>query len=123
MEDVLVHELSHAFVDEMSGGHAGRDLQEGLAQYMEGKRIESELSLAELKRLAGSGGANVMSFYHLSLAVSQQLVLSRGQGMVNQLLKGMKEAGSEDAGFQKVFGQPGAAMKRDILATFWRRYS
>lgn len=123
MEDVLVHELSHAFVDEMSGGFAGRDLQEGLAQYMEGKRIEQELGLAELKRLANSSGQSVGSFYMISLAISEQLVQSRGQGMVNQLLKAMKETGSEDGGFRKTFGQPGAAMKKDILETFWRRYS
>ena len=123
MEDTLVHELSHAFVDEMAGGRAGRDLQEGLAQYMEGKRIEEELGPFELKRLANSGRQTVMTFYMLSLATTQQLVQSRGQGMVNELLRAMKETGSEDAGFRKVFGQPGTAMKRDILETFWRRYS
>lgn len=123
LEDVLVHELSHAFVDEMSGGRAGRDLQEGLAQYMEGKRIEEELGPAELKRLATSGQQTVMNFYMLSLVVSQQLVQSRGQGQVNDLLRAMKETGSEDAGYRKVFGQSGAAIKRDILETFWRRYS
>lgn len=123
MEDVLVHELSHAFVDEMSGGFAGRDLQEGLAQYMEGKRIEQELGLPELKRLANSGRQSVMSFYMLSLAVSQQLVQSRGQGRVNELLKAMKEAGSEDGGFRKVFSQSGTDIRKDILDTFWRRYS
>jgi hypothetical protein len=123
MEDVLVHELSHAFVDEMSGGHAGRDLQEGLAQFVSGKRIESELTLPELKSLANSRGQDVMNFYMLSLAVTQQLVQSRGQGRVNDLLKAMKEAGSEDRGFVKVFGQSALAMKADILETFWRRYS
>ena len=123
MEDVLVHELSHAFVDDMSGGFAGRDLQEGLAQYMEGKRIEQELGLAELKRLANSNGQSVGSFYMISLAICEQLVQSRGQGMINQLLKAMKETGSEDGGFRKVFGQSGPAMKKDILETFWRRYS
>lgn len=123
MEDVLVHELSHAFVDEMSGGFAGRDLQEGLAQYMEGKRIEQELSASELKRLANSSGQSVGSFYMISLAISEQLVQSRGQGMINRLLHSMKETGSEDGGFQKVFGQSGPAMKKDILETFWRRYS
>jgi hypothetical protein len=121
MEDVLVHELSHAFVDEMSGGRAGRDLQEGLAQYMEGKRIEEELEPAELKRLATSGQQTVMNFYMLSLVVSQQLVQSRGQGQVNDLLRAMKEAGSEEAGYQKVFGRSGAAMQarhpRDLLAS------
>jgi len=123
MEDVLVHELSHAFVDEMSGGHASADLQEGLAQYMEGKRIEQELGLPELKRLANSSGRSVGSFYMLSLAVSEQLVRSRGQGMVNQLLKAMRETGSEDGGYRKVFGQSGTEMKKEILETFWRRYS
>ncbi|MEO8501243.1 MAG: hypothetical protein ABI565_10035 [Vicinamibacteria bacterium] len=123
MEDVLVHELSHAFVDEMSGGFAGRDLQEGLAQYMEGKRIEQALGLAQLKRLANSNGSSVGSFYMISLAISEQLVQSRGQTMVNQLLKAMKETGSEDGGFKKVFGQSGTAMKKEILETFWRRYS
>jgi hypothetical protein len=123
MEDVLVHELSHAFVDEMSGGYAGRDLQEGLAQFVSGKRIESELTLPELKSLANSRGQDVMNFYMLSLAVTQQLVQSRGQGRVNDLLKAMKEAGSEDRGFVKVFGQSALAMKQDILETFWRRYS
>ena len=107
----------------MSGGRAGRDLQEGLAQYMEGKRIEEALEPAELKRLATSGQQTVMNFYMLSLVVSQQLVQSRGQGQVNDLLRAMKEAGSEEAGYQKVFGRSGAAIKRDILETFWRRYS
>lgn len=123
MEDVLVHELSHAFVDDMSGGYAGRDLQEGLAQYMEGKRIEQELGLPQLKSLAHSNGQSVGSFYMISLAISEQLVRSRGQGMINQLLHAMKETGSEDGGFKKVFGQSGAAMKQEILETFWRRYS
>ncbi len=123
MEDVLVHELSHAFVDEMSGGFAGRDTQEGLAQYMEGKRIEEELGAAELKRLANSGRQTVMSFYMLSLAVWQQLVQSRGQGAINSLLRAMRERGSEEAAFQKVFGQSDRAMKTQVLETFWRRYS
>ena len=120
---MCIRDRSHAFVDEMSGGLAGRDLQEGLAQYMEGKRIEQELGLAELKRLANGGGRGVMPFYLLSLAVSQQLVSSRGQGRVNELLKAMKETGSDEGGFRKVFGQSGTDMRKDILATFWRRYS
>jgi hypothetical protein len=55
--------------------------------------------------------------------VSQQLVQSRGQGRVNDLLKAMKETGSEDGGFRKVFGQTGTDIRKDILDTFWRRYS
>ncbi|MEO5762202.1 MAG: zinc ribbon domain-containing protein [Vicinamibacteria bacterium] len=123
MEDVLVHELSHAFVDEMSGGFAGSSLQEGLAQYMEGKRIETEMTSAELKALANTGNPNVMSFYMLSLAMAQQMVSSRGQGQINELLKAMKNGGSEDAGFKKIYNQTAEAVRMEILATFWRRYS
>ncbi|MEO8362523.1 MAG: hypothetical protein ABI672_21025 [Vicinamibacteria bacterium] len=123
MEDVLVHELSHAFVDEMSGGFAGRSVQEGLAQYMEGKRIETEMTPAELKALANTGNPNVMSFYMLSLAMAQQMVSSRGQSQINELLKAMKEGGSEEAGFAKIYHQSGEAVRTEILATFWRRYS
>ena len=123
MEDVLVHELSHAFVDEMSGGRASRVLQEGLAQYVSGKRIENEMTLGELKGLATSGRQSVMSFYMLSLVICQHMVDSRGQGKVNDLLKAMKETGSEDGGYRKVFGQAGSVIEKEILETFWRRYS
>jgi hypothetical protein len=122
MEDTLVHELSHAFVDEMAGGYAGRELQEGLAQYMEGKRIESEMTPADLKKLANSSGRSVGAVYMNALVFVQVLVQSRGQGMVNQLLQSMKEAGSEDGGFRKTFGQSVEAMKGEVFDTFKRRY-
>jgi hypothetical protein len=35
---VLKHELTHSFVSQKTGGHCPVWLQEGLAQYMEGKR-------------------------------------------------------------------------------------
>jgi hypothetical protein len=50
-------------------------------------------------------------------------VVSRGQGSINDLLLAMRETGSVDGAFQKVFGKTYEAMKRDILETFWRRYS
>jgi hypothetical protein len=123
MEDTLVHELSHAFAADMSSGLTPRDLNEGLAQYMEGLRFETILSPRELKMLATERRTDVMSFYMLSLVISQQLVLSRGQGSINDVLLAMRETGSVDGAFQKVFGKTYEAMKRDILETFWRRYS
>ena len=123
MEDTLVHELSHAFADDMSGGLIPRDLNEGLAQYMEGQRFESVLGPSELRRLANTRRVDVMSFYMLSLVVSQQLVQSRGQGPINDMLRGMRETGSADGGFKKVYGSGYEALKKDILETFWRRYS
>jgi hypothetical protein len=124
LEDVLVHELSHAFVDEMSGGHAARELQEGLAQYMEGKRVESELTPQQRKELATSADPNgVAAFYMRSLVMVQNVVQSRGQGSVNDALRAMKESGSEDGGFMKIFGRGWTDLKRDAFEIFWRRYS
>jgi hypothetical protein len=123
MEDTLVHELSHAFVDDMSGGLIPKDLNEGLAQYMEGLRFGDILSASDLKQLATARRSDVMSFYMLSLVMSEQLVRSRGQFAVNDLLLAMRETGSTDGGFRKVLGKPWDAMKAEILETFWRRYS
>ena len=123
MENVLVHELSHAFADDMSGGLTPRDLNEGLAQYMEGQRFEQAMDAAALKRLATSRSTSVGSFYMLSLMISQQLVQSRGQGAINDLLHAMRETGSADGGFQRVYGKTYADLRKDILETFWRRYS
>ena len=38
MDDTLIHELTHAFVHDRTKGVAPREIHEGLAQYMEGKR-------------------------------------------------------------------------------------
>src|SRR6185503_2734557 len=44
MDGTLIHELTHAFVADRSRGVAPREIQEGLAQYMEGKRLGSALT-------------------------------------------------------------------------------
>jgi hypothetical protein len=123
MEDTLIHELSHAFADDMSGGLIPKDLNEGLAQYMQGLRFGDILSASDLKQLATARRADVMSFYMLSLVMSEQLVRSRGQSTINDLLLAMRETGSMDGGFRKVLGKPWDAIKAELLETFWRRYS
>ena len=51
IDETLVHELTHAFVADLSRGAAPRELHEGLAQYMEGKRM-SQLDSERLRALA-----------------------------------------------------------------------
>jgi hypothetical protein len=61
LDDILLHELTHAFVADISRGIAPREIHEGLAQLMEGKRSQALLgeegsrALAD-GRLQGVGG-------------------------------------------------------------------
>lgn len=121
----VLHELSHAFVAEMTGGAItdARDLNEGLAQYMEGDRIESRLSPQQLKRLANDPRATVGDFYMIALLFAQSLVNAHGQTTVNSILNAMAETGSADAAFQKILGYNMEEARKRALETFWRRYS
>jgi len=52
LDQTLIHELVHAFLADRSRGVAPRDLHEGLAQYMEGKRLDRDLSEEQLRDLS-----------------------------------------------------------------------
>ena len=58
LDQTLVHELTHSFVNDLSGGAAPRELHEGLAQYMEGRRI-AQLDSDRLRALANGQLAGV----------------------------------------------------------------
>lgn len=105
IDEVLVHELTHAFVHDRSRGQAPRELHEGLAQWMEGKRLESEFRAAELAALADGRAGGVGGFYALALAFVEHLQSLRGQGGINDLLRAMGEQGDADAAFRQVYGQ------------------
>jgi tetratricopeptide (TPR) repeat protein len=105
IDEVLVHELTHAFINDRSRGLAPRELHEGLAQWMEGKRLESEYRGPELKALADGRAGGVGGFYALALAFVEHLQSLRGQGGINDLLLAMGELGDVDAAFRQVYGQ------------------
>jgi tetratricopeptide (TPR) repeat protein len=58
---VLKHELTHSFVQQKTSGHAPTWIQEGLAQWMEGKR--SDLNAAALIAIYQSDPALAMKHY------------------------------------------------------------
>jgi tetratricopeptide (TPR) repeat protein len=105
LDDVLIHELTHAFVADLSRGVAPRDVQEGLAQYVEGKRVETELGPAGLQALSEGRLTEVWQFYYAALAFMEQLEAERGQGGINEMLRVMGETGSVDEGFRRVYGR------------------
>jgi tetratricopeptide (TPR) repeat protein len=112
MDGTLIHELVHAFVYDRTRGVAPRDIHEGLAQYLEGKRVESALSAQQLALLADGHAGGVYGFYMGALAFVEYLVANRGMGGMNDLLRAMGETGSVDEAFKQVHGSPQQAVQR-----------
>ena len=112
MDGTLIHELVHAFVYDRTRGVAPRDIHEGLAQYVEGKRVESLLSAQQLALLADGQAGGVYGFYMGALAFVEYLVANRGMGGMNDLLRAMGETGSVDEAFKQVHGSPQQTVQR-----------
>ncbi len=105
LDGTLIHELTHAFIADRTRGVAPHEVHEGLAQYMEGKRVGGELTEAQLTALADGRVRGVAGFYLSSLALVEHLLASRGMGGMNELLSAMGETGSVDEAFARVYGQ------------------
>ena len=105
MDRTLIHELTHAFVADRTRGLAPRDIQEGLAQYMEGQRVTTVLTPQQLTLLADGRAGGVGGFYLYSLSFVEYLIASRGMGGMNDLVRAMGETGSVDEAFRQVYGQ------------------
>lgn len=122
LDDTLLHELTHAFVADLSRGIAPRELHEGLAQLMEGKRSETLLGEEGLRALADGRIQGVGGFYLSALGLTEHLVGQRGQGGVNDVLRAMAQTGSSDEAFRRVYGQSLGGLKRDWAARLRQRY-
>jgi hypothetical protein len=122
MDNVLVHEVTHAFIADITRGVSPRDVHEGMAQYMEGKRIASVLSADELRAVADGRMGGVGGFYFGALAFVEYLMGQRGQGGLNDLLRAMGETGEVNAAFRQVYGQDHAAASRAFSERFRRQY-
>lgn len=98
--ELLRHELAHAFLAQLSGGRAPAWLQEGLAQFVEGRRITPrELAAASLRVSEQPGVPRNADFtqrtdrdrarraYLASLSFVQDLAARHGAGAVVCLVK------------------------------------
>lgn len=122
MDQVLVHEVTHAFIADRTRGLAPRDIHEGLAQYVEGKRLASLLSADQLRTLADGRARGVMGFYLQALSFVEYLIAIRGQGGMNDLLKAMGETGNVDGAFRQVYGQGYAATQAAWIERLRQQY-
>jgi tetratricopeptide (TPR) repeat protein len=104
MDGALIHELTHAFTAEITGSLTPSDVNEGLAQYMEGKRLESLLRADELHALAEGRIGGVAGTYMNALSFVEYLMVQRGQGGVNDLLRAMGETHDVEEAFRQVYG-------------------
>jgi uncharacterized protein HemY len=112
MDQTLIHELTHAFVADLSRGLAPRDVHEGLAQYLEGRRLNDTLTEAQISGLADGRFSGVAGFYLAALAYVEHLIAQRGMGGMVELLRAMGESGSVDKAYQQVHGQDQKATRQ-----------
>lgn len=113
---VLKHELTHSFVGQKTRGHAPTWIQEGLAQWMEGKRssdfaytlaqILQSGRLLSLDSLEGAWAGfpedDVARAYAWSLATIQFIVESGGMGDVERILDRIGNGMSTEAAVRDV---------------------
>jgi hypothetical protein len=116
MDGTLIHEVTHAFVADRTRGRCPRDLHEGLAQYMEGRRVASELGAEQLRQLADGRMGGVAGFYLQALSFVEYLIGARGQGGMNDLLRDMGEGGGVEDAFRQVYGSDSAALRAAWLS-------
>jgi tetratricopeptide (TPR) repeat protein len=122
IDDTLLHELTHAFVTDRSRGVAPREIQEGLAQLLEGKRVEDLLDENQMTALAEGRIQGVAGFYLASLSFAEYLSAQRGQGGINDLLRAMADTGNAEAAFEDVYGRDLASLRRDWETRLRNRY-
>jgi len=121
LDGTLVHELTHSFVADLSGGLAPRELHEGLAQYMEGRRM-AQLEPERLRAMADGRMRGVSGFYLGALWLVEDLLSQRGQGGINDLLRAMSATGSMDEAFRGVYGRDFAALQRQAQERLRQRH-
>ena len=112
MDRTLLHELTHAFVADRTRGAAPRDIQEGLAQYVEGERVTERLTPEQLTMFADGRARGVGGFYLYALSFVEYLISIRGMGGMNDLLRVIGETGNVDEAYRQVYGQDARATRQ-----------
>ena len=114
---LLSHELAHAFITEMTGGRAPGWLQEGVAQYVEGRRISAEeaakaLSVIPFESVADLSTAfsqrsdreRARAAYRLALFCVQELVRADGPAAAACILRDLASGTPVEAAIREETG-------------------
>lgn len=133
---VLKHELTHSFVGQKSHGRAPTWLQEGIAQWMEGRRSSS--SAAALLDAAGQGNAPKLDSlegswmglssdsaafaYAWSLAVVESIIDAGGVSDISRLLDRVATSTSTEAAVEEMLHSSYADLDEQTIAYLKRTY-
>src|SRR5580658_4388578 len=126
---VLKHELTHSFVGQKTRGHAPTWIQEGVAQWMEGRRSTSNAgalidaasqgAIPSLGAFEGSWmglSGNSASFaYAWSLAVVESIIDSGGVSDISRLLERVATAPSTEAAAQETLHDSYADLQQQTV--------
>jgi hypothetical protein len=102
LENILTHELVHAFVDARTRGLAPRDLDEGLAQYLSGHRSNG-VSPEQAALFVKGGRVEVYLFYRAALSFVQFLIERYRQTTMIDLLAALGETRDVDSAFRAAY--------------------
>jgi predicted negative regulator of RcsB-dependent stress response len=133
---VLKHELTHSFITQKSRGRAPTWLQEGLAQWMEGRRSSS--TAGGLVAAASQGGATSLASlegswmglpsdlagfaYAWSLAVVESMIQAGGVGDLSRLLDRIATAPSTEAAVRETLHSDYSDLEQQAVTYLKREY-
>jgi tetratricopeptide (TPR) repeat protein len=133
---VLKHELTHSFVGQKSHGRAPTWLQEGVAQYMEGRRSASVA--AALVDASAQGGVPSLGAlegswmglpensaalaYAWSLAVVESIIQQGGTSDISRLLDRVATSPSTEAACREALHSSYADLEQQTVAYLKREY-
>jgi Tetratricopeptide repeat len=102
LDETLTHELVHAFVAGQTRGNVPPALNEGLAQYLSGRRPRPVV--INTAALTQPGRGSVHEFYEAALSFVDYLIRRYGQSDMNALLAALGKGGM-DAAAGRVYGR------------------
>ena len=133
---VLKHELTHSFVQQKTRGHAPTWVQEGLAQWMEGKR--SDVNAAALLRMYKAdpnmgvlhfsgdwmtmSGADSGIAYAWALANVEYITQAGGMNDIDRILERLATGEAPEAAVQDVLRSDYADLTHDTVTYLQKTY-
>ena len=133
---VLKHELTHSFIQQKTRGRAPTWVQEGVAQWMEGKRSDQNAGVlvriydageaAPLGRLEGSWmglpGDVARYAYAWALANIEYVVETQGMGDVERILDHIAEGGTTEQALRDMLHDDYGDLMRSTVEYLKRNY-